>query len=69
MNNSASGHSSGKCTVLRLHDMCHNPKFKCEKQITFTPKQIQLEGNGFKNTKKKFSRELKNCGVDLLGLD
>ena len=41
------------CTVLKLHDMCHNPKCKCQKQITFSPKQLQLEGNGFKNTMKK----------------
>ena len=32
------------CTVLKLHDICHNPRCKCQKQITFTPKQFQLEG-------------------------
>ena len=42
-----------KFTVLKLHDMCHNAKCKCQKQITFSPKQFQLEGNGFKNTMKK----------------
>ena len=41
------------CTVLKLHDMCHNPKCKCQKQITFSPNQFQLEGAGFKNTMKK----------------
>ena len=41
------------CTVLKLHDMCHNLKCKCQKQITFSPNQIQLEGAGFKNTMKK----------------
>ena len=41
------------CTVLKLHDMCHNPKCNCQKQITFTPKQYMLEGNGFKITMKK----------------
>ena len=40
------------CTVLKLHDMCHNPKCKCQKQITFTPNQFQLEGAGFKNKLK-----------------
>ena len=44
------------CTVLKLHDMCHNPKCKCQKQITFTPNQFQLEGNGFKKTMKKIFR-------------
>ena len=33
--------------------MCHNPKCKCQKQITFSPKQFQLEGAGFKNTMEK----------------
>ena len=37
------------CTVLKLHDMCHNPKCKCQKQITFSPNQFQLESSGFKN--------------------
>ena len=41
------------CTVLKLHDMCHNPKCNCQKQITFTPNQFQLERTGFKNTIKK----------------
>ena len=41
------------CTVLKLHDMCHNLKCKCQKQITFSPKQFQLESNGFKYTTKK----------------
>ena len=41
------------CTVLNLHDMCQNPKCKCQKQITFSPNQFQLEGSGFKNTMKK----------------
>ena len=41
------------CTVLKSHDMCHNPKCKCQKQITFSPNQLQLEGAGFKDTMKK----------------
>ena len=41
------------CTLLKLHDMCHNPKCKCQKQITFSPNQFQLEGAGFKNTMKE----------------
>ena len=32
------------CTVLKLHDMCHNPKCNYQKQTTFTPRQFQLEG-------------------------
>ena len=45
------------CTVLKLHDMCHNPKCNCQKQITSSPRQFQLEGNGFKNTMKKVFKE------------
>ena len=33
--------------------MCHNPKCKCQKQFTFSPKQFQLEAAGLKNTMKK----------------
>ena len=53
MSNSAWGDLNKNCTVLKLLDMCHNPKCKCEKQITFSPRQFQLEGAGFKNTLKK----------------
>ena len=38
---------------MNLHDFCHDPKCKCQKQITFSPKQFQLEAAGFKNTMKK----------------
>ena len=53
MSNSAWCDLNENCTVLKLHDMCHNPKCKCRKQITFSPHQIQLEGAGFKNTMTK----------------
>ena len=53
MSNSAWCDSNKNCTVLKLPDFCHNPKFECQKQITFSPNQFQLEGNGFKNTMKK----------------
>ena len=53
MSNSAWCDLNRNCTVLKLHEMCHNPKCKCQKQITFGPNQFQLEGAGFKNTRKK----------------
>ena len=53
MSNSAWYDLNKDCTVLKLHDMCHNSKRNCQKQITFSPKQFQLEGAGFKNTMKK----------------
>ena len=36
--------------------MCHNPKCKCQKQITFTPNQFQLEGRSIKNKLKSIFR-------------
>ena len=53
MSNSAWCDLNKNCTVLKLHDFCHNPKCKCQKQITFSPNQFQLEVAGFKNTMKK----------------
>ena len=53
MSNSARCDLNKSCTVLKLHDICHNPKCNCQKQITFGPNQFQLEGAGFKITMKK----------------
>ena len=53
MSNSAWCDLNKNCTNLKQHDMCHNPKCNCEKQITFSPKQFQLEGAGFKIQRKK----------------
>ena len=53
MSNSAWCDLNKNCTVLKLHDMCHNPKCKCQKQITSSPNQFQLIGAGFKKTLKK----------------
>ena len=44
------------CTVLKVRDMCHNPKCDCQKQITFTPKQIELEGGSIKSKPPKIFR-------------
>ena len=56
MSNSAWCDLNKNCTVLKLHDMSHNPKCKCQKQITFSPNQFQLEGSGFKNKLKSIFR-------------
>ena len=40
-------------TILKLRDICPNKNCKCQKQITFTPRQFELEGLGFKNFMKK----------------
>ena len=49
MSNSAWCHLNKNCTVLKLHDVCHDPKCKCQKQKTFTPNQFQLEGGSIKS--------------------
>ena len=65
MSNSACCDLNENCTVLKLHDMCHSPKFKCQKQITFSPNQFLLEGAGFENTmKKKYLKDLKQLGIN-----
>ena len=53
-----------KNNILRLHDYCPNPNCKCPKQITFTAKQFQLEGAGFKKTIKKYLKYLKQLGIN-----
>ena len=53
MLNSAWCDLNSKGDILELHDKCPNPKCKCQKLITFTPRQFMLEGNGFKFTMKK----------------
>jgi len=65
MSNSAWCDLNKNGTVLKLHDMCHNPKCKCQKQITFSPKQFQLEGGSIKANFKKFLEELKKLGIVL----
>ena len=40
-------------TMLKLHDMCHNPKCNCQKQLTFTPKQCMLAGGSIKSKLQK----------------
>ena len=49
MSNSAWCDLNENCTALKLHDMCHNPKCKFQKQVTFSPKQFQLEGGSIKS--------------------
>ena len=79
MSNSAWCDLNKNCTVLKLHDMCHNPKCNCQKQITFTPKQFQLEGgsinkklesffNGTKTTWDKFLKPALNMASLYIGL-
>ena len=54
------------CTVLKLLDMRHNPKCNCQRQIIFTLKQFQLEGNGFKITMKTVFKGTEKLWNDFL---
>ena len=56
MSNSAWCDLNKKCTVLKLHDFCHNSKCRCQNQITFSPNQFQLEGGSIKNKLKSIFR-------------
>ena len=66
MSNSAWCDLNSKRDILKLHDHCSNPKYKCQKLITFTPKSFQLEGAGFKNTMKKNFKVVRKLGIRLL---
>ena len=54
MSSSAWFGSIKNCTVLKSHDICHNPKCICQKHITFTPRQFQLQGGSIKSKLQKF---------------
>ena len=53
MSNQAWCDLKSKCGILKLHDICHNSKCRCQKQITFKPREFQMEGAGFKNRIRK----------------
>ena len=61
MSNSARCDLNKNCTVLKLHDMCHIPKCKCQKQITFTPHQYMLEGGSIKSKLQKIYKGTKTA--------
>ena len=35
------------CDTLNFHDMCGRNGYKCQKEITFTPRQYMLKSSGF----------------------
>ena len=49
MSNAAWCDLNSQGDLLKLHDLCHNPKCKCQKIVNFTPEHFQLEGTGFRN--------------------
>ena len=46
--------------------MCHNPKGKCQKQIFFTPRQFQLEGDSFRSKLQKIFRGTQTAWIKFL---
>ena len=42
-----------KGDTLKSQDVCHKTRCKCLKQVTFTPRQRQLDGEEFRKTMKK----------------
>ena len=66
MSNSAWCNLNKNCTVLKLHDMCHDPKCNCQKQITFTPKQFQLEGGSIKSKLKSIFKRSQTAWIKFL---
>ena len=46
--------------------MCHIPICNCQKQITFTPKQIQLEGGPIKCKLQNFFKGIQTAWIKFL---
>ena len=44
MSNAAWCDLNSKADTLKLHDICHNPRCKCQRQITFRPRKFQKVG-------------------------
>ena len=44
--------------------MCANKNCNCQKQLTFTPRQYQLEGGSIKTKLKKYLKEQKRLGIN-----
>ena len=66
MSNSAWCDLNKNCTVLKLHDMCHSSKCRCQKQIIFSPKQFQLEGGSIRSKLKSICKATKTAWDDCL---
>ena len=47
---------NSKGDIIKLPDKCPNPGSNCQKVITFTPRQLQLEGGSIKSKLQKFFR-------------
>ena len=66
MSNSAWCDLNRNGTIPNLHDKCPNSKCNYQRQITFTPRQYELEGGGFKNKFRKISLGRRKPGIVFL---
>ena len=66
MSNSARCDLNKNCTLLKLHDLCHDSKYNCQKQITFTQKQFQPEGGSMKSKLKSIFKATQTSWNDIL---
>ena len=60
MSNSASCDLNSKGDIKKLLDKCPNPKINCQKLVTLTPKQLQLEGGSIKSKLQKIFKVTQN---------
>ena len=66
MSNAAWTDSDKNNSILKLHDMCANKNCNCQKMLTFTPRQYQLEGGSIKTKLKKHLKVQKKHGIVFL---
>ena len=66
ISNSAWCDLKSKGNILELHDKCPNPKFNCQKAITFTPHQNMLERGSIKSKLQKIIRGTQTAGNKFL---
>ena len=62
MSNSAWTDLNSEGNIIKLHDKSPNPKFGCQKIITFTPHQYILEGGSIESKIQKIFRGTKTAG-------
>ena len=69
MSNSAWTDLNSKGNILKLHDKCPNPKYGCQKIITFSSHQNMLAGGSIKSKLQRiFRKKRKKLGIVLLNL-
>ena len=62
MSNSAWTDLNNNNTILKLHDKC--PKCNCQKILSFSPYQYQMEGGSIKTKLKKYLKVQKQLGIN-----